>query len=84
MTERIKTGRGFEERFEALGLKRVFGSVERLVEHSQRRAFRAIKAEIEEMRRRPWLKGYVVTEFTDIEWEVKAAGLLAPAEAVPR
>lgn len=70
LTERIKTVRGFEERFGALGLKGVFGTVERLVEHCQRRAFRAIKAEIEEMRRRPWLKGYVVTEFTDIEWEV--------------
>jgi hypothetical protein len=70
LTERIKTVRGFEERFEALGLKTVFGSVERLVEHAQRRAFRAIKAEIEEMRSCPWLKGYVVTEFTDIEWEV--------------
>lgn len=69
LTERIKTIAGFEERFRALGLEGVFGTPERLVEHLQRRAFRALKAQIEEMRRRPAFQGYVVTEFSDIEWE---------------
>ncbi|MCC6174877.1 MAG: hypothetical protein IT305_06205 [Chloroflexi bacterium] len=69
VTERLKTIAGFEERFQALGLAAVFGAPERLVEHVQRRAFRAIKAQIDEMRRRPDIAGYVVTEFSDIEWE---------------
>ena len=50
-------------------LDRVFGDLERLSVHSQRRMFRAVKSLIEEMRKHPRINGYVVTEFTDIEWE---------------
>jgi len=50
-------------------LDRVFGDMERLSVHSQRRMFRAVKSLIEEMRKHPRINGYVVTEFTDIEWE---------------
>jgi hypothetical protein len=69
LTERVKTIAGFEDRFRNLGLAEVFGSTEALTQHLQHRAFRALKAQIEEMRRRPELRGYVVTEFSDIEWE---------------
>ncbi len=68
-TERIKTVAGFEERFEQLGLRDVFGSSDRLILHVQRRAFRSLKAQIEDMRRRPFIQGWVVTELADIEWE---------------
>ncbi len=69
LTERIKTIAGFEHRFQQLGLAAVFGTPERLVEHVQRRAFRSLKGQIEEMRRRPFIHGWVVTELADIEWE---------------
>jgi hypothetical protein len=67
--ERLKTIAGFEDRFRGLGLAEVFQTTDALVAHVQRRAFRALKAQIEEMRRRPELCGYVVTELSDIEWE---------------
>jgi hypothetical protein len=67
--DRVRTVAGFEDRFRSLGLDAVFGTTEQLVAHLQRRAVRALKAQIGEMRRRPAIQGYVVTEFSDIEWE---------------
>jgi hypothetical protein len=58
-----------EANFSRFGLHQVFDSFEDLAVASQRRMFRAIKSVIEEMRKRPAVAGYVVTEFTDIEWE---------------
>ena len=69
LTERIKTIAGFEERFRSLGLDTVFETTDALIEHVQRRTFRSLKAQIEEMRIRPAIQGYVVTELTDVEWE---------------
>ncbi len=57
------------ENFEKYQLQRIFGNLENLSLHSQRRMYRAVKSLIEEMRKRPQINGYVVTEFTDIEWE---------------
>ncbi|CAG7657010.1 glycoside hydrolase family 2 protein [Paenibacillus allorhizosphaerae] len=57
------------ENMNKFGLDRTFGGFERLAVHSQRRMFRAVKSLVEEMRKRPAIGGYVVTEFTDIEWE---------------
>lgn len=58
-----------EENFQNYGLNKVFNSFEELAVYSQKRMFRGIKSIIEEMRKRPAIKGYIVTEFTDIEWE---------------
>ncbi|MDF2959722.1 MAG: glycoside hydrolase family 2 sugar binding protein [Paenibacillus sp.] len=58
-----------EGNFSRFGLDKVFGSFEELAVASQQRMFRAVKSVIEEMRKRPAVAGYVVTEFTDIEWE---------------
>jgi hypothetical protein len=55
--------------FERYGLKEIFGSLDTLAGHCQRRMMRALKPIIELMRARQDLAGYVVTEFTDIEWE---------------
>ncbi|WP_136608653.1 glycoside hydrolase family 2 protein [Paenibacillus dokdonensis] len=55
--------------FEKYQLQRIFGNLENLSLYSQRRMYRAVKSLIEEMRKRPQINGYVVTEFTDIEWE---------------
>ncbi|TCN21138.1 glycoside hydrolase family 2 protein [Mesobacillus foraminis] len=57
------------ENFTKYQLDETFGSFENLAVASQNRMFRAVKSVIEEMRKRPSIAGYVVTEFTDIEWE---------------
>lgn len=60
---------GIWQRFEDWSLDRVFGSLEAFVEAAQWQQFRALKYQIEAMRRRPELAGYVITEFTDVHWE---------------
>lgn len=57
------------ENFSKFELHKTFENFEILAVASQRRMFRAVKSIIEEMRKRPQIAGYVVTEFTDIEWE---------------
>ncbi|MCL7746817.1 glycoside hydrolase family 2 protein [Halalkalibacter alkaliphilus] len=57
------------ENFERFGISKAIGDFDRLAELSQKRMLRAVKALIEEMRKRPEIGGYVVTEFSDIEWE---------------
>ncbi len=61
--------KGVLERFAALGLDRVFGSYEAFVAASQEQQYEALKYEIEEMRRHDSVKGYVITELTDVHWE---------------
>jgi hypothetical protein len=65
---------GFEHRFRAAGLERVFGSLGGFIEAAQWQQYRALKYQIESMRRRAAIAGYVITEFTDCHWE--ANGLL--------
>jgi hypothetical protein len=60
---------GIESRFRACGLDSVFGGLDRFVEAAQWQQYRALKFEIEAMRRRPEIAGYVITEFTDCHWE---------------
>ena len=60
---------GIESRFRAAGLERVFGSFSAFVEAAQWQQYRALKYQIETMRRQPALAGYVITEFTDCLWE---------------
>ncbi len=60
---------GVEERFSQWHLDDVFGSYEEFAKASQRAQFNALKYEIEEMRKRPEISGYVITEFTDLQWE---------------
>lgn len=61
--------KGVLDRFVALGLDRVFGSFEQFVAASQEQQSQALKYEIEEMRRHDSIKGYVITELTDVHWE---------------
>lgn len=65
---------GFLVRFEKQKLGRAFKDYNHLAEASQEQEWIALKYQIEEMRRRREVSGYVVTEFTDIDWEVN--GLL--------
>lgn len=65
---------GIEYRFAALGLAEVFGSLRGFALAAQWQQYRALKYQIEAMRRAPALAGYVITELTDCHWE--ANGLL--------
>lgn len=60
---------GVQDRFRRWGLDRVFGDYGALVEATQWHQYRALKFEIEAMRRRGSIQGYVITEFTDVHWE---------------
>lgn len=55
--------------FEKYKLASVFGDLDGLGHACQVRMMRSLKPIIEAMRQRADLAGYVVTEFTDIEWE---------------
>jgi hypothetical protein len=72
--EGVMYAHGVEHRFAAFGLDAVFGSLRRLAVAAQWQQYRALKYQIEAMRREPALAGYVVTELTDCHWE--ANGLL--------
>jgi hypothetical protein len=60
---------GAFERFTAWGLDKVFGDWDRMAEAFQEQEWRALKYQIEEMRKYPSIVGYVITEFTDLQWE---------------
>jgi hypothetical protein len=65
---------GVEKRFEEFGYSSLFTGLGALVEATQWHQFRALKFEIETLRASPGIQGYVITEFTDLNWE--ANGLL--------
>jgi len=60
---------GIEQRFKAFHLDKVFASLADLAAASQRMQFIALKYEIEQIRRRASIVGYIITEFTDVHWE---------------
>src|SRR5205085_6395310 len=60
---------GVENRFRSCGLDKVFGGLREFVEAAQWQQYRALKYQLETMRRQPTLAGYVITEFTDCHWE---------------
>jgi hypothetical protein len=60
---------GVLERFEEQGLSRAFGDYNALADASQWQEYLALKWEIEEMRLYSSIGGYVITEFTDLNWE---------------
>jgi hypothetical protein len=60
---------GFEERYLETALPDLFDDFDEAVETWQWREFVSLKDQIEELRRRDDVAGYVVTEWTDIEWE---------------
>ena len=65
---------GLFDRFHGLGFDRVFRDYRTLAHETQWRQFYSLKHEIESMRRLAPIQGYVITEFTDINWE--ANGLM--------
>ena len=65
---------GVETRFGTFRLDRVFGSFDAFVDATQWHQFANLKYQIESLRVRPSIVGYVVTELTDVHWE--ANGLM--------
>jgi Glycosyl hydrolases family 2, TIM barrel domain/Glycosyl hydrolases family 2, sugar binding domain/Glycosyl hydrolases family 2 len=65
---------GIENRFAALQLGSVFGDFSAFIEAAQWYQFHNLKYEIESLRAHDAIQGYVITEFTDVQWE--ANGLL--------
>ena len=61
---------GVLDRFKQFKFDRLFRDFNQLAEESQWHQFLSLKHEIEEMRRYASIQGYVITEFTDINWEV--------------
>jgi hypothetical protein len=72
--EGVMYAHGVENRFADWSLDRVFGTLQAFVRAAQWQQFRALKYQIEAMRRKPALAGYAITEFTDAHWE--SSGLL--------
>ncbi len=70
---------GIEDRFHAWGLDRVFGSWDGFGRESREHQFESLRAHVEALRARPEMAGYVVTQFTDVHWEVN--GLLDASRA---
>jgi hypothetical protein len=60
---------GIENRFNDWSLDRTFGTLMGFVEAAQWQQFRALKYQIEVMRGKAELAGYVITAFTDTHWE---------------
>jgi len=67
--EGIMYPHGIENRFIDWSLDRVFGDLRGFVEAAQWQQFRALKYQIEVMRRYAQIAGYVITAFTDTHWE---------------
>jgi hypothetical protein len=65
---------GVWHRFHGWHLDRVFGDWPAFVEATQWQQYHALKYQIEAIRRRPEISGYVLTELTDVHWE--ANGLM--------
>jgi hypothetical protein len=66
---------GLFERFTEFRLGAVFGDYHALAEATEWHQFISLKHEIEEIRSHAPIQGYVITEFTDINWE--ANGLMS-------
>ncbi len=60
---------GAQQRYALWHLDTVFGSWNNLCLETQRRQFETLRYQIESMRLRPEIAGYVLTELTDVFWE---------------
>lgn len=67
--EGVMYAHGIQNRFADWSLGRVFGDLHGFIEAAQWQQFRALKYEIESLRRMPSIAGYVITELTDAHWE---------------
>jgi hypothetical protein len=61
---------GVRERFRQFQFGRIFSDFNALARATQWHQFDSLKYEIEDLRQHEDIRGYVITEFTDINWEV--------------
>jgi hypothetical protein len=61
---------GVFERFRDFGFASLFGTFNELAEETQWHQFSSLKYEIESIRAKESLRGYVITGITDVHWEV--------------
>jgi hypothetical protein len=66
---------GLFDRFHTFGFDRIYTSYDDLARATERHEFLALQYEIEQMRHQSPIQGYVITEFTDANWE--ANGLMS-------
>ena len=67
--QRITLPDGVEQRFADHHLEALWPDFNAMAEAAQWHQFRGLKYEIESIRSKPELEGYVITEFTDLNWE---------------
>ncbi len=60
---------GIEQRFKDFQLNGLFPTLDALSDATQWHEFMSLKHEIESVRARAPIQGYIITEFTDINWE---------------
>ncbi len=60
---------GAQKRFDDFQFKSLFPDLKALTEATQRAQFQALHHEINSLRMYPEIQGYVITEFTDLNWE---------------
>lgn len=60
---------GVRKRFDDYQYATLFADFDSLADAAEWREFQSLKYEIESLRSRPAIQGYVVTEFTDVNWE---------------
>ena len=65
---------GIKDRFRRWHFDQLYGGWQPFIEATQWRQYYALKYQIETIRRCPEMDGYVITELTDVHWEVN--GLL--------
>ncbi len=66
---KITLPNGIEKRFQDYQYTSLFADLNKLIEATQWHEYQALKFEIECLRMHPEIQGYVITEFTDVNWE---------------
>jgi hypothetical protein len=66
---------GVFDRLHGYGFDRIYPSYSSLAEATEKHEYLALKYEVEQMRQRDTIQGYVITELTDANWE--ANGLMS-------
>jgi len=67
--EELTEPAGILDRFTEYAYGTIFPDLRVLTDATQDHEYQALKFEIESLRSRPEIQGYVITEFTDINWE---------------
>ena len=60
---------GVQDRFVEYHLDKAFGTIDEMADAFQDQEWLALKYQIEQLRKRHSIVGYVITEFTDLHWE---------------